>query len=59
MAIQGQQLDDDNWTTMILTVVAMVIVALDRIVAVDVQASLPSMRAIATLVEMASLPQSS
>jgi hypothetical protein len=44
MAVQGQQLDDDNWTTMIFTVVAMVIVALDRIVAVDVQASLPSLQ---------------
>jgi hypothetical protein len=58
MAIQGQQLDDGNWTTMIFTVVAMVIVALDRIVAVDVHASLPSLRAIVTLVKMASLPQS-
>jgi hypothetical protein len=59
MAIQGQQLDDGNWTTMIFTVVAMVIVALDCIVAVDVQASLQSLQAIVTLVEMASLPQSS
>jgi hypothetical protein len=59
MAIQGQQLDNGNWTTMILTIVAMVIVALDCIVAIDVQASLPSLRAIITLVEMVSLPQSS
>jgi hypothetical protein len=59
MAIQGQQLDDGNWTTIIFTVVAMVIVALDRIVAIDVQASLPSLRAIVTLVKMASLLQSS
>jgi hypothetical protein len=44
---------------MIFTVVAMVIVALDHIVAVDVQASLPSLWAIVTLVKMASLPQSS
>ncbi len=57
MAIRGQQLDDGNWTTMIFTIVAMVIVALDCIVAVDVQASLPSLRAIVTLVKMASLPQ--
>ena len=49
MAIRGQRLDDGDWTTMIFTVVAMVIVALDRIVAVDVQASLPSLRAIVTL----------
>jgi hypothetical protein len=49
MAIRGQQLDDGDWTTMIFTVVAMVIVALDRIVAVGVQASLPSLRAIVTL----------
>jgi hypothetical protein len=59
MAIRGQQLDDGNWTTMIFIVVAMVIVALDCIVAVDVQASLPLLRAIVTLVEMASLLQSS
>jgi hypothetical protein len=59
MAIRGQQLDDGDWTTMIFTIVAMVIVALGRIVAVDVQASLPSLRVIATLVKMASLPQSS
>jgi hypothetical protein len=59
MAIRGQQLDDGDWTTMIFTVVAMVIVALDCIVAVDVQASLPSLRATVTLVKMASLPQSS
>jgi hypothetical protein len=59
MAIRGQQLDDGNWTTMIFIVVAMVIVALDCIVAVDVQASLPLLRVIVTLVEMASLPQSS
>jgi hypothetical protein len=44
---------------MIFTIVAMVIIALDCIVAIDVQASLPSLRAIVTLVEMASLPQSS
>jgi hypothetical protein len=46
---------------MIFTVVAvaMVIVALNRIVAVDVQAYLPSLQAIVTLVVMASLPQSS
>jgi hypothetical protein len=44
---------------MIFTVVAMVIVALDCIVAIDVQASLPSLQAIVTLVEMASLLQSS
>jgi hypothetical protein len=44
---------------MIFIVVAMVIVALNRIVAVDVQAYLPLLRAIVTLVEMASLPQSS
>jgi hypothetical protein len=37
----------------------MVIVALDRFVAVDVQASLPLLRAIVALVAMASLPQSS
>jgi hypothetical protein len=37
----------------------MVIVALDPIVAVDVQASLPSLRAIVALVAMVSLPQSS
>ena len=59
MAIRGQRLDDGDWTTMIFTVVEMVIVALDRIVAVDVQASLPSLRVIVTLVKMASLPQSS
>jgi hypothetical protein len=59
MAIQGQQLNDGNWTTMIFTIVAMVIVALNCIVAVDVQASLPSLRAIVTLVKMASLPLSS
>jgi hypothetical protein len=59
MAIQGQQLGNNNWTTMIFTLVAMVIVALDRIVAVDVQASLPLLWAIATLVKMASLLQSS
>ncbi len=52
-------MDNSDWTTMIFTVVAMVIVALDRIVAIDVQASLPSLRVIVTLVEMASLPQSS
>ncbi len=59
MAIQGQQLNDGDWTTMIFTIVAMVIVALDCIVAVDVQASLPSLRAIVTLVKMASLLLSS
>jgi hypothetical protein len=37
----------------------MVIVALDRIVAIVVQASLPSLQAIVALVAMASLPQSS
>jgi hypothetical protein len=37
----------------------MVIVALNHIFAVDVQASLPSLRAIVALVAMASLPQSS
>jgi hypothetical protein len=37
----------------------MVIVALDRIVAIDVQASLPLLRAFVGLVAMASLPQSS
>jgi hypothetical protein len=37
----------------------MVIVALNRIVAVDVQASLPSLQVIVALVAMASLPQSS
>jgi hypothetical protein len=58
-AIQGQQFDDSNWTTMIFTIVEMVIVALDCIVAVDVQASLPLLRVIVTLVKMASLPQSS
>ncbi len=57
-AIRGQQLDHGNWATMIFTVVVMVIVALDRIVAVDVQASLPSLRAIVTLVKMVSLLQS-
>ncbi len=56
MAIRGQQLDDGDWTTMIFTIVAMTIVALDCIVAVDVQASLPSLQVIVTLVEMASLP---
>ncbi len=39
--------------------VAMVIVALDCIISVDVQASLPSLLAIVALVAMASLPQSS
>ena len=57
-AIRGRQLDDGDWTTMIFTVVAMVIVALNRIIAVDVQASLPSLRAIVTLVKMVSLLQS-
>ncbi len=57
MAIRGQQLDDGNWIKMIFTIVAMVIVALDCIVAVDVQASLPLLQAIVTLVKMASLPQ--
>jgi hypothetical protein len=52
-------LDDGDWTTMIFTVVATVIVALNRIVAIDVQASLPSLRAIVPLVKMASLLQSS
>jgi hypothetical protein len=37
----------------------MVIVALDRIVAIDVQASLPLLQAIVARVAMASLPQSS
>jgi hypothetical protein len=37
----------------------MVIVALDRIVAIDVQAPLPSLRVIVALVVMATLPQSS
>jgi hypothetical protein len=37
----------------------MVIVALDHIVAIDVQASLPSLQAIVALVAMASLLQSS
>jgi hypothetical protein len=59
MAILEQQLDAGDWTTMIFTDVAMVIVAIDRIVAIDVQASLPSLRVIVTLVKMASLPQSS
>ncbi len=52
-------MDNGDWTTMIFTVVAMAIVALNHIVAVDVQASLPLLRAIVTLVEMASLAQSS
>ncbi len=56
---EGQQLDNGDWTTMIFTVVAMVIVALDRIVAVDVQASLLLLRVIVTIVKTASLPQSS
>jgi hypothetical protein len=59
MVIQGQQLYNGDWTTMIFTIVAMVIVALNCIVAIDVLASLPSLRAIVTLVEMAYLPQSS
>jgi hypothetical protein len=37
----------------------MVIVALNRIVAVDVQASFPLLQAIVALVTMVSLPQSS
>jgi hypothetical protein len=37
----------------------MVIVALNHIVAIDVQASLPLLRVIVALVAMASLPQSS
>ncbi len=44
---------------MIFTIVAMVIDVLNCIVAVDVQASLPSLGAIVTLVKMASLLQSS
>jgi hypothetical protein len=44
---------------MIFTIVSMVIVALDCIVAIDVQAYLPSLRAIVALVAMASLLQSS
>jgi hypothetical protein len=44
---------------MIFTIVAMVNVAFNCIVAIDVQASLPLLQAIVTLVEMASLPQSS
>ncbi len=59
MVIQGQQLDNGDWTTMIFTIVAMVIIAVDCVVAFDVQASLPSLQVIVTLVKMASLLQSS
>jgi hypothetical protein len=44
---------------MIFTIVAMVIVALNSIAAVDVQAFLPLLWAIVTLVAMVCLPQSS